>query len=76
MKSTTQELEITVPNIGKKFVDLYIDNKKGTCYIFEFKFYSKNKAEQHPNILQEKIDKAKVFLNWVQKTKPLQKELS
>ena len=23
-----------------------------------------------------KIDKAKVFLNWVQKTKPLQKELS
>ena len=57
------ELEITVPNIGKKFVDLYIDNKKGTCYIFEFKFYSKNKAEQHPNILQEKIDEAKAQIN-------------
>ena len=57
------ELEITVPNIGKKFVDLYIDNKKGTCYLFEFKFYSKNKAEQHPNILQEKIDEAKAQIN-------------
>ena len=30
---------------------------------FEFKFYSKNKAEQHPNILQEKIDEAKAQIN-------------
>ena len=58
-----EEQSIHVPNQGEKFVDLLIDNKKGTCYIFEFKYYSKNKAEQHPNILQEKIDEATAQIN-------------
>ena len=58
-----EEQAIHVPNQGEKFVDLLIDNKKGTCYLFEFKFYSKNKAEQHPNILQEKIAEATTQIN-------------
>ncbi|MDD7286731.1 MAG: PD-(D/E)XK nuclease domain-containing protein, partial [Succinivibrio sp.] len=39
------------------------DNKKGTCYLFEFKFYSKNNALKQPNILQEKIDEATDQIN-------------
>ena len=58
-----EELVIHVPNQGEKFVDLLIDNKKGTCYIFEFKFYSKNNAQKHPNILQEKIAEATAQIN-------------
>ena len=58
-----EEQSIHVPNQGEKFVDLLIDNKKGTCYIFEFKYYSKNKAEQHPKILQEKIAEATAQIN-------------
>ena len=58
-----EEQAIHVPNQGEKFVDLLIDNKKGTCYLFEFKFYSKTKAQQHPNILQEKIDEATAQIN-------------
>ena len=58
-----EELVIHVPNQGEKFVDLLIDNKKGTCYLFEFKYYSKTKAEQQPNILQEKIDEATDQIN-------------
>ena len=57
------EFEITVPHVGRKFVDLVIDNKKGTCYLFEFKFYSKTKAQQHPNILQDKIAEATAQIN-------------
>ena len=58
-----EEQAIDVPNQGEKFVDLLIDNKKGTCYLFEFKYYSKTKAEQHPNILQEKIAEATAQIN-------------
>ena len=58
-----EDQAIHVPNQGEKFVDLLIDNKKGTCYLFEFKYYSKTKAEQQPNILQEKIDEAKDQIN-------------
>ena len=58
-----EEQAIHVPNQGEKFVDLLIDNKKGTCYIFEFKFYSKNNALKHPNILQEKIAEATAQIN-------------
>ena len=58
-----EEQAIHVPNQGEKFVDLLIDNKKGTCYLFEFKYYSKTKAEQHPNILQEKIAEATAQIN-------------
>ena len=58
-----EEQAINVPNQGEKFVDLLIDNKKGTCYIFEFKFYSKNNALKHPNILQEKIAEATAQIN-------------
>ena len=58
-----EEQAIHVPNQGEKFVDLLIDNKKGTCYLFEFKFYSKTKAQQHPNILQEKIAEATAQIN-------------
>ena len=58
-----EEQAIHVPNQGENFVDLLIDNKKGTCYLFEFKFYSKTKAQQHPNILQEKIAEATAQIN-------------
>ena len=58
-----EEQVIHVPNQGEKFVDLLIDNKKGTCYLFEFKFYSKNNALKHPNILQEKIAEATTQIN-------------
>ena len=58
-----EEQAIHVPNQGEKFVDLLIDNKKGTCYLFEFKFYSKNNALKHPNILQEKIAEATAQIN-------------
>ena len=61
------EFEITVPHVGRKFVDLVIDNKKGTCYLFEFKFYSKTNAQQHPNILQEKISEATEQINCYKK---------
>ena len=58
-----EEQAIHVPNQGEKFVDLLIDNKKGTCYLFEFKFYSKTNAQKHPNILQEKIAEATAQIN-------------
>ena len=58
-----EEQVIHVPNQGEKFVDLLIDNKKGTCYLFEFKFYSKNNTLKHPNILQEKIAEATTQIN-------------
>ena len=58
-----EEQAIHVPNQGEKYVDLLIDNKKGTCYLFEFKFYSKNNALKHPNILQEKIAEATAKIN-------------
>jgi len=58
-----EEQAIHVPNHGEKFVDLLIDNKKGTCYLFEFKFYSKNNTLKHPNILQEKIAEATAQIN-------------
>ena len=58
-----EEQVIHVPNQGEKFVDLLIDNKKGTCYLFEFKFYSKNNTLKHPNILQEKIAEATAQIN-------------
>ena len=58
-----EEQAIHVTNQGEKFVDLLIDNKKGTCYLFEFKFYSKNNALKQPNILQEKIDEATDQIN-------------
>ena len=61
------EFEITVPHVGRKFVDLVIDNRKGTCYLFEFKFYSKTKAQQHPNILQDKIAEATAQINCYKK---------
>ena len=58
-----EEQAIHVPNQGENFVDLLIDNKKGTCYLFEFKFYSKNNTLKHPNILQEKIAEATAQIN-------------
>ena len=58
-----EEQAIHVPNQGEKYVDLLIDNKKGTCYLFEFKFYSKNNTLKHPNILQEKIAEATAQIN-------------
>ncbi|MEE0890253.1 MAG: PD-(D/E)XK nuclease domain-containing protein, partial [Succinivibrio sp.] len=36
---------------------------KGTYYLFEFKYFSKAKAQQHPNILQEKIAEATAQIN-------------
>ncbi|MDD7287198.1 MAG: hypothetical protein PUG89_09930, partial [Succinivibrio sp.] len=34
---------------------------------FEFKYFSKAKAQQHPNILQEKIDEATEQINCYKK---------
>ena len=49
--------------VGEKFADLVVDNQKGTYYLFEFKYFSKAKAQQHPNILQEKIAEATAQIN-------------
>ena len=57
------EYPIMVPNIGEKFADLVIDNGENTIYLFEFKYFSKAKAQQHPNILQEKITEATNQIN-------------
>ncbi|MDY3106947.1 MAG: PD-(D/E)XK nuclease domain-containing protein, partial [Succinivibrio sp.] len=58
MLSVNTEQKLTVPMVGEKFADLVVDNRKGTYYLFEFKYFSKAKAQQHPNILQEKISEA------------------
>ena len=63
MLSVNTEQKLTVPMVGEKFADLVVDNRKGTYYLFEFKYFSKAKAQQHPNILQEKIAEAKEQIN-------------
>ena len=63
MLSVNTEQKLTVPMVGEKFADLVVDNRKGTYYLFEFKYFSKAKAQQHPNILQEKIDEATAQIN-------------
>ena len=63
MLSVNTEQKLTVPMVGEKFADLVVDNQKGTYYLFEFKYFSKAKAQQHPNILQEKIDEATEQIN-------------
>ena len=67
MLSVNTEQKLTVPMVGEKFADLVVDNQKGTYYLFEFKYFSKAKAQQHPNILQEKIDEAKEQINCYKK---------
>ena len=61
------EYPIMVPNIGEKFADLVIDNGENTIYLFEFKYFSKAKAQQHPNILQDKIAEATAQINCYKK---------
>ena len=63
MLAVNTEQKLTVPMVGEKFADLVVDNRKGTYYLFEFKYFSKAKAQQHPNILQEKIDEATAQIN-------------
>ena len=63
MLAVNTEQKLTVPMVGEKFADLVVDNQKGTYYLFEFKYFSKAKAQQHPNILQEKIAEAKEQIN-------------
>ena len=63
MLAVNTEQKLTVPMVGEKFADLVVDNRKGTYYLFEFKYFSKAKAQQHPNILQEKIAEAKEQIN-------------
>ena len=67
MLSVNTEQKLTVPMVGEKFADLVVDNQKGTYYLFEFKYFSKAKAQQHPNILQEKIAEAKEQINCYKK---------
>ena len=67
MLSVNTEQKLTVPMVGEKFADLVVDNQKGTYYLFEFKYFSKVKAQQHPNILQEKIDEATEQINCYKK---------
>ncbi len=67
MLSVNTEQKLTVPMVGEKFADLVVDNRKGTYYLFEFKYFSKAKAQQHPNILQEKIDEATEQINCYKK---------
>jgi len=63
MLAVNTEQKLTVPMVGEKFADLVVDNRKGTYYLFEFKYFSKAKAQQHPNILQEKIAEATAQIN-------------
>ena len=63
MLAVNTEQKLTVPMVGEKFADLVVDNQKGTYYLFEFKYFSKAKAQQHPNILQEKIAEATEQIN-------------
>ena len=63
MLSVNTEQKLTVPMVGEKFADLVVDNRKGTYYLFEFKYFSKAKAQQHPNILQEKIAEVTAQIN-------------
>ena len=67
MLSVNTEQKLTVPMVGEKFADLVVDNRKGTYYLFEFKYFSKAKAQQHPNILQEKISEATNQINCYKK---------
>ena len=67
MLAVNTEQKLTVPMVGEKFADLVVDNQKGTYYLFEFKYFSKAKAQQHPNILQEKIDEATEQINCYKK---------
>ena len=67
MLSVNTEQKLTVPMVGEKFADLVVDNRKGTYYLFEFKYFSKAKAQQHPNILQEKIAEATEQINCYKK---------
>ena len=61
------EQKLTVPMVGEKFADLVVDNQKGTYYLFEFKYFSKAKAQQQPSILQEKIAEATEQINCYKK---------
>ena len=67
MLSVNTDQKLTVPMVGEKFADLVVDNQKGTYYLFEFKYFSKAKAQQHPNILQEKIAEATEQINCYKK---------
>ena len=67
MLAVNTEQKLTVPMVGEKFADLVVDNRKGTYYLFEFKYFSKAKAQQHPNILQEKIVEATEQINCYKK---------
>ena len=67
MLAVNTEQKLTVPMVGEKFADLVVDNRKGTYYLFEFKYFSKAKAQQHPNILQEKITEATNQINCYKK---------
>ncbi len=67
MLSVNTEQKLTVSMVGEKFADLVVDNQKGTYYLFEFKYFSKAKAQQHPNILQEKITEATNQINCYKK---------
>ena len=67
MLAVNTEQKLTVPMVGEKFADLVVDNRKGTYYLFEFKYFSKAKAQQHPNILQEKIAEATEQINCYKK---------
>ena len=67
MLSVNTEQKLTVPMVGEKFADLVVDNQKGTYYLFEFKYFSKAKAQQQPSILQEKIAEATEQINCYKK---------
>ena len=67
MLAVNTEQKLTVPMVGEKFADLVVDNRKGTYYLFEFKYFSKAKAQQPPNILQEKIAEATEQINCYKK---------
>ena len=67
MLAVNTEQKLTVPMVGEKFADLVVDNQKGTYYLFEFKYFSKAKAQQQPSILQEKIAEATEQINCYKK---------
>ena len=61
------EFSLQIPRVGERFVDLYIEPDRTTCYLLEFKYISKSSYEQNKGILeqrkQEAIDQLNCYRN-------------
>ena len=53
------EFAIQVPEVGEKFIDLYIENKsQKSIYILEFKYISKSAFEKNSKLIEQKKKEA------------------